>query len=80
MVRLNLRAQRVGNHIQHESSRNDFIQNVMNLGKVEDEVQLADVFKDSVETFDKDLDQIEDSELAFCWIDDKDKVQRRVVL
>ena len=46
---------------------------------MENEIELADVFKAAIQSFDKDLDEIEDAELAFCLIDKKDEVQGGVV-
>lgn len=47
--------------------------------KVEDQIQLADVFEKAVEGFDEDLDQIEQGERGFRRGGDEDEVERCVV-
>ncbi len=47
--------------------------------KVEDEIQLADVFKQAVERLDEDLNQVEQGERGFRGRGDQDEVEGRVV-
>ena len=47
--------------------------------KVEDQIQLADVFEKAVEGFDEDLDQIEQGERGLRRGGDEDEVERCVV-
>jgi len=65
--------------VEHHAAHDDFVEDVVDLVGVEDEVQLAHVFKALVEHLDKDLDQVEDAQLRLAAVDDEDKVERRVV-
>lgn len=49
------------------------------LVSVEDDIQLADVLKALVHGLDKDLDEVEDAELALGGVDREDEVEGRIV-
>lgn len=46
---------------------------------MKDEVELADILKAAIESFDEDLDEIEDAELTFGLIDAEDEREGGVV-
>jgi hypothetical protein len=64
---------------QDESADDDFVEDKVDLVHVEDEVELADVFKAAVECFDKDLYEVEDAELGLGAVDAEDEEEGCVV-
>lgn len=46
---------------------------------MKDKVQLADVFKAAIQGLNKDLDEVEDAQLALGGVDAEHEVQRRVM-
>lgn len=57
----------------------DLIEDILHLVKVEDEIQLADVFESPIQRLDKHLDQVQDPKLAFGSINHKHKVKSSVM-
>lgn len=51
--------------LENHSAENYFVQNDVNAIHVEDQIKLADILETLVESLDKHLDQIEDSEFGF---------------
>ena len=46
---------------------------------VEDEVKFTDIFEAFVQGFNKDLDQVQDSQLGFAGVDTEHKVERGIM-
>ena len=65
--------------IQHHSTHDNLIQNVVHSIRMKDQIQLADVLETLVERLDKDLNEIQNPQITLLRIDRKDKVQRRVM-
>lgn len=61
------------------ASLNDLIENVVDLLHVKDQIKLADVLEAGIQALNESLNQIQNSELRFRRIDDKDEVESSVV-
>lgn len=65
------RANLVDIRLEHQAPLYDLAEDVVHLVEMKDEVELAHVFKGAVERLDKDLDEIQDTELGLGAVDDK---------
>ena len=64
----------------HDDAPNDHLsQNGMQRLKTKNEIQLADVGKEAVQRFDKDLNEVDEREGGLGRRADEDEVQRRIV-
>lgn len=65
--------------LNHHTSLNDLIENVVDLLHVKDQVKLADVLEAGIQALDEGLDQIQDSELRLRGINDEDEVEGSIM-
>lgn len=65
--------------LEHHAAHDNLVEDVVDLVDVEDEVQLTDIFEALVERLDKDLDEVQNAELALRRVDGHEKIERGVM-
>lgn len=66
---------RLNNH----SALNDLIHDEMNHVAVENEIQLADIWEGTIKSFNKDLNEIQDSKFTFWFVTTENKIERSIM-